>query len=96
MGVFASYSAEADHRERLEQAVHPSITPEERSDLLQFSIVGGGPTGIEFAAELHDFVQDDVYRMLPELKDQVKIKVYDVAPGLLMSFDKWVFAARHG
>jgi NADH dehydrogenase FAD-containing subunit len=78
----------ADTSERLEQAVHPSTTPEQRERLLQFSIVGGGPTGVEFAAELHDLVQSDVYRMIPELRGQVKIRVYDVAPGLLMSFDQ--------
>ena len=43
---------------------------------------------MEFAAELHDLVEEDIYRMMPELKGQIKIRVYDVAPGLLMSFDK--------
>jgi len=76
------------HSERLEQAVHPLTTPEQRARLLQCSIVGGGPTGVEFAAELHDLVEEDIYRMMPELKGQIKIRVYDVAPGLLMSFDK--------
>ena len=75
---------------RLEQAVHPDTTPEERAKILQFSIVGGGPTGVEFAAELHDFINGDVYRIMPELKGQVKIRVYDVAPELLINFDKCV------
>lgn len=50
--------------------------------------MGGGPTGVEFAAELHDFVMEDVYRLFPTLEGLVKIQVYDVAPGILMNFDK--------
>lgn len=84
----STHSCRGLHSERLEQAVHPLTTPEQRAKLLQCSIVGGGPTGVEFAAELHDLIKEDIYRMIPELKDQVKIRVYDVAPGLLMSFDK--------
>jgi NADH dehydrogenase FAD-containing subunit len=77
-------------RERLEQSLHPSVTPERRRNLLQFSIVGGGPTGVEFAAELHDFIQEDVYSKYPQLRGDVNIRVYDVAPGILMSFDRSV------
>ena len=31
-------------------------------------IRSGGPTGVEFAAELNDFLEEDVPRMYPELK----------------------------
>ncbi|KAL0354206.1 UNVERIFIED_CONTAM: External alternative NAD(P)H-ubiquinone oxidoreductase B1, mitochondrial [Sesamum angustifolium] len=37
-----------------EKAVLPELTEEERKINLHFVIVGGGPTGVEFAAELHD------------------------------------------
>jgi hypothetical protein len=30
--------------------------------------VGGGPTGVELAAELHDLVTEDVTRLMPHLK----------------------------
>lgn len=79
-------------RERLEQAMHPSTTPEQRRHLLSIGIVGGGPTGVEFAAELHDFVVQDIYRLYPELKDVVSIKVYDVQQHILSTFDESVFA----
>lgn len=39
--------------ERFEQASQPTLSDVERRGLLHFAIVGGGPTGIEFAAELH-------------------------------------------
>ncbi|KAI0035823.1 FAD/NAD(P)-binding domain-containing protein [Vararia minispora EC-137] len=70
-----------------EQASQPNVTPEERRRLLHFCIVGGGPTGVEFAAELYDFVQKDVARALPNLLPHVRISLYDVAPQILGSFD---------
>jgi hypothetical protein len=38
----------------------PSVSPQERKKLLSFVIVGGGPTGVEVAAELYDMIQDDL------------------------------------
>lgn len=38
-----------------ETANYPSCPPDERRKLLSFVIVGGGPTGVEFAGELHGF-----------------------------------------
>jgi NADH:ubiquinone reductase (non-electrogenic) len=35
-----------------ESAMTPSQTDEERKRLLHFVVVGGGPTGVEFAAEV--------------------------------------------
>ena len=40
-----------------EVAVQPSVSLQEVRKLLHFVIVGGGPTGVEFGAELYDFVQ---------------------------------------
>ena len=40
-----------------EQALHPGIPEEEQKRLLHIVIVGGGPTGVEFGAELYDFVK---------------------------------------
>ncbi|BEI81926.1 hypothetical protein CcaverHIS002_0210860 [Cutaneotrichosporon cavernicola] len=73
--------------QNLELASEPTISPEEKARLLSMRIVGGGPTGVEFAAELHDFVSQDVYRIYPHLKDQISITLYDLAPGILQSFD---------
>lgn len=76
------------HREILEQASLPSISQSQRENLLRIAIVGGGPTGVEFSAELHDFVEQDVYRLYPHLKGLVNITLYDVAPHILLSFDE--------
>jgi NADH dehydrogenase FAD-containing subunit len=47
-----------------------------------------GPTGVEFAAELHDFVTEDMVRLYPDLADKVTMTVYDVASKILSSFDE--------
>ncbi|KAI8635035.1 FAD/NAD(P)-binding domain-containing protein [Xylariaceae sp. FL1651] len=71
-----------------EKASLPITTDEERRKLLHFAIVGGGPTGIEFAAELHDLVHDDLSKTYPNLLEFVNITVYDVAPKVLPMFDQ--------
>ncbi|KAM7510492.1 hypothetical protein LguiB_009367 [Lonicera macranthoides] len=58
-----------------EKAVLLGLTEEERKANLHFVIVGGGPTGVEFAAELHDFFQEDLFKLYPGVKDLVKITV---------------------
>ncbi|KAJ8661661.1 hypothetical protein O0I10_002468, partial [Lichtheimia ornata] len=45
-----------------EKACLPTTTPEERKQLLSFVICGGGPTGIEFAAELFDWINEDLVK----------------------------------
>lgn len=39
---------------------------QERRRLLSFVIVGGGPTGVEVAAELHDLITEDLVKLYPE------------------------------
>lgn len=71
-----------------ERASLPTTTDEERRKLLHFAVVGGGPTGIEFAAELHDLVHEDIEKLYPGLGDYVSITIYDIAPKVLPMFDQ--------
>jgi NADH dehydrogenase FAD-containing subunit len=75
-----------------EQCAHPSATSPlsdaDRRALLHFAVVGGGPTGIEFAAELHDLIHEDLARLYPALVPLVRITVYDIAPKILPMFDQ--------
>ena len=71
-----------------ELAALPTTTDAVRSALLNFAIVGGGPTGIEFAAELHDVISEDLIKHYPELAKFYKITVYDVADKVLSMFDE--------
>ncbi|KAG9150022.1 hypothetical protein Leryth_010087 [Lithospermum erythrorhizon] len=71
-----------------EKSVLPDLTEEERRINLHFVIVGGGPTGIEFAAELHDFVHEDLVKIYPSVKDLVKISVIQSGDHILNTFDE--------
>ncbi|KAL7086855.1 hypothetical protein ACP275_13G028000 [Erythranthe tilingii] len=71
-----------------EKAVLPSLTDEERKTNLHFVIVGGGPTGVEFAAELHDFVHKDLVNLYPSVKDLVSISVIQSGDHILNTFDE--------
>ncbi|XP_020209534.2 external alternative NAD(P)H-ubiquinone oxidoreductase B1, mitochondrial-like, partial [Cajanus cajan] len=71
-----------------EKAVLPSLSEEERRTNLHFIVVGGGPTGVEFAAELHDYVQEDLVNLYPSVKDKVKITVIQSGEHILNTFDE--------
>jgi NADH:ubiquinone reductase (non-electrogenic) len=45
--------------------------------------VGGGPTGVEFAAELHDFVTEDLSKLYPSVQHLVKISLIEAADHIL-------------
>lgn len=44
--------------DNFELSVKPGISEEERKRLLHIVIVGGGPTGVEFGAEVYDFLRE--------------------------------------
>jgi len=74
--------------ECFEQANQPTLSDIQRRNLLNFCIVGGGPTGVEFSAELHDLLHAEIERHYPALARMAKITLYDVAPNILGNFDK--------
>ncbi|KAI9725080.1 MAG: hypothetical protein M1812_000356 [Candelaria pacifica] len=74
--------------ECFETASLPTTSETLRKHLLNFAVVGGGPTGIEFSAELHDLINEDLKKMYPDLVKSFKITVYDIAPNVLSMFDE--------
>lgn len=74
--------------ECFEIASLPTTTDKLREQLLRFAVVGGGPTGMEFAAELSDLVHEDLSKLYPALVPNVRISVYDVAEKVLSMFDE--------
>lgn len=71
-----------------EKASLPYLNEEERKKDLHFVVVGGGPTGVEFAAELHDFVTEDLSKLYPSIQHLVKISLIEAADHILTMFDK--------
>lgn len=71
-----------------ERANLPGLSDEERIRNLTFAVIGTGPTGIEFAAELRDFVEEDGPKYYPKLLQYVRIKVIEASPMVLAPFDK--------
>ncbi|KAK9085075.1 hypothetical protein Sjap_025486 [Stephania japonica] len=71
-----------------ERANLPCLSNEERKKHLHFVVVGGGPTGVEFAAELNDFIEEDLGRLYPNVKDMVQITLLEAGDHILSMFDK--------
>lgn len=80
-----------------EQASNPSLSLNQKKELLHFVVVGGGPTGVEFAAEMHDFLTQDLIRWFPRLCRNFKITLVEATQNILGSFDKKLgqYALKH-
>ncbi|WWC71381.1 uncharacterized protein I206_105336 [Kwoniella pini CBS 10737] len=73
----------------LELASLPTTTPEERKRLLSFVVCGGGPTGVEFAAELADMMAEDVLKYFPKLlSNEVKVTVVQSRDHILNTYSE--------
>lgn len=55
---------------------------------MTFVIVGAGPTGVEFTAELRDFIESDVPKFYPHLLPFVRIKLVEASDRVLTMFDE--------
>lgn len=72
----------------IEKAASLPPNDPERSRLLSFVVVGGGPTGVEFAAELRDYVDQDLAKWMPGLSKEIKVTLVEALPNILNMFDK--------
>lgn len=71
-----------------ETATFKDQSPEERKRLLHMVVVGGGPTGVEFAGELQDFFENDLKKWIPEIQDNFHVTLVEALPNVLPSFSK--------
>jgi NADH:ubiquinone reductase (H+-translocating) len=70
-----------------ENALH--LTPEERRAQLTFVLVGGGPTGVELAGELSDFIGRTLKRYYPShMLKETRVILLQKQPELIPLFPK--------
>ncbi|KAL9589147.1 MAG: hypothetical protein Q9203_002047 [Teloschistes exilis] len=75
--------------ENLEYACLPTTSDEERKRLLSFVVSGGGPTGVEFAAELFDLLNEDLGRSFPKiLRNEISVHVIQSRGHILNTYDE--------
>ncbi|GLI73941.1 NADH:ubiquinone oxidoreductase [Penicillium ochrochloron] len=72
----------------VETAMFKDQTPDEVKRLLHMVVVGGGPTGVEFAGELQDFFNDDLKKWIPEIQDNFHVTLVEALPNVLPMFSK--------
>lgn len=78
--------------ERFEEA--DRLTDEtEKCDILRFVIVGGGATGVEFAGELIELIEDELYKAFPKLKGCAEVILVEGGDTLVKQVDPW-FGSR--
>jgi NADH dehydrogenase len=73
----------------LETACLPTTSDEERRRLLSFVVCGGGPTGVEFAAELFDMLNEDLCKQYPRiLRNEISVHVIQSRSHILNTYDE--------
>lgn len=75
--------------DNMELACLPTTSDEERKRLLSFVICGGGPTGVEFAAELYDLLNEDLRKNFPKiLRNEISVHVIQSRSHILNTYDE--------
>lgn len=73
----------------VELACLPTTPDDERKRLLSFVVSGGGPTGVEFAAELFDLLNEDLTRNFPRLlRNEISVHIIQSRSHILNTYDE--------
>ncbi|ORY59695.1 uncharacterized protein BCR38DRAFT_412691 [Pseudomassariella vexata] len=73
----------------LELACLPTTSDTERKRLLSFVVSGGGPTGVEFAAELFDLLNEDLTKRFPKLlRNEISVHLIQSRGHILNTYDE--------
>ncbi|EEQ40128.1 hypothetical protein CLUG_04257 [Clavispora lusitaniae ATCC 42720] len=60
----------------------------QRKRLLSIVVCGGGPTGVEVAGELQDYIDQDIHAWMPEVASELKVTLVEALPNVLNMFNK--------
>ena len=74
--------------EQFARAEIPDLTGEQIRQRLTFVVCGGGPTGVEAAAEIHDLIHEELSESYPELAPHARVVLVEALGRLLTSFDE--------
>ncbi|HYO15524.1 MAG TPA: FAD-dependent oxidoreductase, partial [Thermoanaerobaculia bacterium] len=66
----------------------PGLAPDQVEQRLTFAICGGGPTGVEVAAEIHDLIHDELTEAYSDLAPRARVVLVEAMERLLTSFDE--------
>ncbi|THC93175.1 hypothetical protein EYZ11_007354 [Aspergillus tanneri] len=72
----------------VETAMFKDQSEEEVKRLLHMVVVGGGPTGVEFAGELQDFFEEDLKKWIPDIQKNFHVTLVEALPNVLPMFSK--------
>jgi NADH:ubiquinone reductase (non-electrogenic) len=83
--------------EQFARAEIPGLPPEEIQRRLTFVVCGGGPTGVEAAAEIDDLLDNELKETYPELAPHARMILVEATERILTSFDEalGLYAQRH-
>lgn len=83
--------------EQFARAEIPGLTPDELRQRLTFVVCGGGPTGVEIAAEIDDLIGEELRHSYPELAPLARVVLVEALERLLTSFDEALsdYTKRH-
>lgn len=74
-----------------ETAAVKGLPDKEIDRLLKFVIIGAGPTGVEIAAEIRDFVKEDILPNYSGFADrEIKVQIVEMSPRMLGTYDKLI------
>lgn len=63
--------------------------PQRRAEMLHFVVVGGGPTGVEFAGALIELIRYVLHKDYPHISlDECKVVLIEAAPSILTALPK--------
>jgi NADH:ubiquinone reductase (non-electrogenic) len=65
-----------------ETAIFKDQSLEEQKRLLHMVVVGGGPTGVEFAGELQDFFTNDLKKWIPDITEHFHVTLVEALPNV--------------
>ncbi len=83
--------------EQFARAEVPGLTVEEQRQRLTFVVCGGGPTGVEIAAEIDDLIDEELHASYSDLVPQARVVLVEALERLLTSFDEALgdYTKRH-